>query len=172
MITRRSALKTIALTSGVFAVSRNSLLAQGAPAKAAEPEGVFKLPPLGYDYDALEPHIDAETMKIHHDKHHAAYVSKLNQAVAKLPGKEKVSVEELLGKLNTLPEEIREEVRKQGGGHANHSLFWQTLKKTPNPAPVGQIAKELEKSFGSYDDFWKLLSDTALKVFGSGWAWL
>lgn len=182
MIDRRTALRTLAFSAGALAVGESSLLAQQpaatpaspAPAPAATPEadGVFKLPPLGYDYDALEPYIDAETMKLHHDKHHAAYVSKLNQAMAKLGGKEKRPIEELLANLQTLPEELRAEVRNQGGGHVNHSLFWQTLKKNENGKPVGQLAKEFEKAFGSYDDFWKLFAETAMKVFGSGWAWL
>jgi Fe-Mn family superoxide dismutase len=171
MITRRSALRTMALSSCAVALGQNVLHAQ-APAPAPTAEGVYKLPPLGYDYDALEPFIDAETMKIHHDKHHAAYVSKLNTAVAKLPDKEKRTVEELLIGLKALPEEIQKDVQNQGGGHANHSLFWQTLKKNENGKPVGQLAKEIEKSFGSYDDFWKLLTEKATKVFGSGWAWL
>jgi Fe-Mn family superoxide dismutase len=170
VITRRAILKSLALTGGAAACGG---LAHGqAPAAPAEPEQVFKLPPLGYDYDALEPLIDAETMKLHHDKHHAGYVSKLNQALAKLPGMEKSSVEELLGKLQALPAEIRDEVRNQGGGHANHSLFWQILKKTPKARPAGELSKQIEKAFGSYDDFWKLFSATAMGIFGSGWAWL
>src|SRR6187399_2095308 len=163
MTTRREALKTIVLTTGAAALAVNARGQAAAPAAAAE---VYKLPPLGYDYDALEPFIDAETMKIHHDKHHAAYVSKLNTAVAKLPGKEKRTIEELLLSLKTLPADIQKDVQNQGGGHANHSLFWQTLKKNENGKPVGQLGKDIEKSFGSYDDFWKLLTDKATKVFG------
>src|SRR3954453_21963948 len=128
MITRRAALKTLALSTGAAALAPFAagqappVVPVPPPAAAPEADQVYKLPPLGYDYDALEPFIDAETMKLHHDKHHAAYVSKLNQAVAKLGGKEKRSVEELLANLSSLPEEIRTEVRNQGGGHANHSL--------------------------------------------------
>lgn len=172
MITRRSLLKTIALTSGALAVSRNALRAQGAAPKAPEAEGVFKLPPLGYDYDALEPHIDAETMKIHHDKHHAAYVAKLNQAVAKAPGLEKKSIEEILGALDAAPEEIRKDLRNQGGGHANHTLFWQLLKKSDGSKPSGELAKAIDKTFGSFTKFQEMFGDAATKVFGSGWAWL
>src|SRR3954454_2802344 len=171
MMIRRTALRTMALSAGGLALGEHLLRAQ-APAPAPTEDGVYKLPPLGYDYDALEPFIDAETMKIHHDKHHAAYVSKLNAAVAKLPGKEKRTVEELLLSLKTLPPEIQKDVQNQGGGHANHSLFWQTLKKNENGKPVGQLGKDIEKAFGSYDDFWKLLTEKATKVFGSGWAWL
>src|SRR6201995_1823495 len=119
---RRTALRTLALPPSALAFGHQSPRPQ-APAPAPTEEGVYKLPPLGYDYDALEPFIDAETMKIHHDKHHAAYVSKLNTAVAKLPGKEKHTVEDLLINLKTLPEEIQKDVQNQGGGHANHSLF-------------------------------------------------
>jgi Fe-Mn family superoxide dismutase len=172
MITRRFALKTIAFTSGALALSRTPLLAQAAPAKPAEAEGVFKLPPLGYDYDALEPHIDAETMKVHHDKHHAAYVAKLNQAVAKAPGLERKSIEEILAKIDTVPEEIRKDVRNQGGGHANHTLFWQSLKKNENGKPSGDLAKAIDKAFGSFTKFQEQFGDAATKVFGSGWAWL
>jgi superoxide dismutase, Fe-Mn family len=170
MISRRSALKTLIFTTGAAALA--STLRGQTPPAAGEPEGVFKLPPLGYDYDALEPHIDAETMKLHHDKHHAAYVAKLNQALAKAPGFEKKSIEEILANLDSVPEEVRRDVRNQGGGHANHSLFWQTLKKNEGGKPSGELGKEITKAFGSYDDFWKLFSDAAAKVFGSGWAWL
>jgi len=170
MITRRTAIKSLVLTTGAVALSP-ALHAQ-APAAPAEAEGVFKLPPLGYDYDALEPFIDAETMKIHHDKHHAAYVAKLNQAIVKAPGLEKKPIEEILANLDSVPEEIRKDIRNQGGGHANHSLFWQNLKKNEQGKPVGEVGKEITKAFGSYDDFLKLFSDSATKVFGSGWAWL
>jgi Fe-Mn family superoxide dismutase len=184
MITRRAALKTLALTTGAAALGS---LAQAqppaapapasaptppAPAPAPETSEVFKLPPLGYNYDALEPYIDAETMKLHHDKHHAAYVAKLNQALVKVPAKDRKPVEELLANLDALPAEIRTEVRNQGGGHANHSLFWQTLKKNEGGKPDGELAKRIVQDFGSYDDFWKLLANAALSNFGSGWAWL
>jgi Fe-Mn family superoxide dismutase len=173
MITRRAALAHLGLATGALAFSHPTLLAQEKPATAAaEAEGVYKLPPLGYDYDALEPFIDAETMKLHHDKHHAAYVSKLNQAVAKLPGFERKPIEEVLANLDALPEEVRSDVRNQGGGHANHTLFWQMLKRNETARPTGALAKAIEKSFGSYDDFWGQFSGAAGRVFGSGWAWL
>jgi len=174
MISRRTAIKTLALSASAAtwarSVSSGQTPAPAAP--ASEAEEVFKLPPLGYDYDALEPYIDAETMKLHHDKHHAAYVSKLNQAIAKEPALGKKTIEELLTNLESVPEEIRSSVRDQGGGHANHSLFWQVLKKNENGKPVGALAKAIETSFGSYDDFWKALSSSAMGVFGSGWGWL
>jgi Fe-Mn family superoxide dismutase len=167
MISRRTAIKNLALTSGALALAP-ALRAQ-AP---AEPEGVFKLPPLGYDYNALEPYIDADTMKLHHDKHHAAYVAKLNQAITHAPGLEKKSIEEILANLDSVPEAVRKDIRNQGGGHANHSLFWQTLKKNENGKPPGELGKQVTKAFGSYDDFWKLFAEAGTKVFGSGWAWL
>ena len=139
MISRRSALKTLALTTGALALAPTAY-SQQVPAAPGESEGVFKLPPLGYDYDALEPFIDAETMKLHHDKHHAGYVAKLNQVIAKAPGFEKKSIEEILANIESVPEEIRQEVRNQGGGHANHLLFWQTLKKNENGAPSGELS--------------------------------
>jgi superoxide dismutase, Fe-Mn family len=170
MINRRTALKTMALTSGALALTPRALRAQ-APAPAAV-EGVFKLPPLGYDYDALEPHIDAETMKIHHDKHHAAYVSKLNEAIAQAPEIGKKSIEEILKNLAAVPEAIRMAVRNHGGGHANHAYFWQTLKKNEGGKPKGELAAGIDKSFGSLGKFREEFSAAAMKVFGSGWAWL
>ena len=170
MITRRHILKNLALTTGAVVLSSNLANAQ-APA-APEAEGVFKLPPLGYDYDALEPLIDAETMKIHHDKHHAAYVAKLNTAIAGAPGFEKKSIDEILTNLDAVPEAVRKDVRNQGGGHANHSLFWQTLKKNENGKPIGELAKAIDTAFGSFDKFQEAFGTAAGKVFGSGWAWL
>ena len=178
MPTRRTALQTLALASGSLLVSRLPLKAQntGQPAAtgaspAAEPEGVFKLPQLGYDYDALEPFIDAETMKIHHDKHHAAYVSKLNQAVAKaqIAGQ---NVEELLTGLSTLPEAVQNDIRNHGGGHANHTLLWQILRKNENGKPAGELAAAIDKSFGSLQRFQEQFTEASMKLFGSGWVWL
>jgi len=164
MITRRSALKTLALTTGAAA-----LHVQGQT-PAAAPE-VFKLPALGYDYDALEPYIDAETMKIHHDKHHAAYVAKLNTAVAAAPGLEKKSIEEILRALDSAPEAVRKDLRNQGGGHYNHTLFWQSLKKDGGKRSA-DLTKAIDASFGSFEKWQEQFSEAATKVFGSGWAWL
>ena len=169
MTTRRNALKTIALTTGALTLGSHLLHSQ---APAAEAPAVFKLPPLGYDYDALEPFIDAETMKIHHDKHHAAYVSKLNQAIAGAPGFVSKPIEEILAKLDTVPEAVRKDIRNHGGGHANHSLFWQTLKKNENGKPAGELAKAVDTAFGSFAKFQDDFGTAATKVFGSGWAWL
>ncbi|MDR3406057.1 MAG: superoxide dismutase [Chthoniobacter sp.] len=170
MITRRHILKSLVLTTGAFALSRTPIFAQ-KPA-AAPADGVFKLPPLGYGYDALEPFIDTETMKIHHDKHHAAYVAKLNTAIAGAPGLEKKPIEEILTNLDAVPEAVRKDIRNQGGGHANHSLFWQTLKKNENGKPIGELAKAIDTSFGSFGQFQDTFGTAATKVFGSGWAWL
>src|ERR1700722_7109428 len=169
MTTRRDALKNLALTTGALAISSRFAFSQ---TPGAQEEGAFKLPPLGYDYDALEPYIDAETMKLHHDKHHAAYVSKLNQAVASAPELGKKPIEEILTNLDAVPEAIRKDIRNQGGGHANHSLFWQTLKKNENGKPAGELATAIDASFESFPKFQESLSAAATKVFGSGWAWL
>ena len=165
--TRRDALKTIVLTTGALASS--GALAQ-TPAPAAPPE-VFKLPPLGYDYDALEPILDAETMKIHHDKHHAAYVAKLNAAIAKEASLASKSIEDLVAHLDAAPESIRTDIRNHGGGHFNHTLFWQHLKKGAG-GPQGDLLKAIEKDFGSVAKWQEQFSESAMKTFGSGWAWL
>jgi len=136
------------------------------------PAGPFTLPPLPYAFDALEPFIDARTMEIHHDKHHQAYVTNLNQAVAAHPELGKQAVEELVKNLSTLPEDIRTAVRNNGGGHANHSLFWKTLAKNKGAAPGGEPGKAIEHKFGSYAAFRDQFTKAALGVFGSGWAWL
>jgi len=158
-------------------ISRRSLLelaalgAVGAIASADEPP--FTLPKLPYAYDALEPYIDAQTMQIHHDKHHQAYVDNLNKAVAGDPALSKLSVDELLVRLGTLPTQIRTAVRNQGGGHANHTLFWQTLAPASKSGkPSGELAQALDRTFGGQEKFEQQLRAAALGVFGSGWAWL
>ena len=145
--------------------------AVASTAKAAEPP--FTLPKLPYAYDALEPYIDAETMRIHHDKHHQAYVDNLNKAVASDPALSKMTVDELLRRLDTLPASVRMAVRNQGGGHANHSLFWQTLcPASKSGRPSGAFAAALARTFGSQQTFEEQLHAAAAGVFGSGWAWL
>lgn len=129
-----------------------------------------ELPKLPYKYDALEPYIDAKTMEIHYTKHHQAYVDKLNAALEKYPELQKKKVEELLRDLNNVPEDIRTAVRNHGGGHVNHSLFWELLKK--DVKFEGQIAKAINESFGNFDEFKKKFTEAALGRFGSGWAWL
>jgi Fe-Mn family superoxide dismutase len=168
-MTRREVLKTTAFTLGAAALS--AAAQSPTPAPPAPPE-VFKLPPLGYDYDALEPHIDAETMKIHHGKHHAAYVARLNVAVAAAPGLENKSIEEILQNLESAPEAVQKDLRNHGGGHYNHALFWQMLKKNEGGRPMGELAKAIDGAFGSLGKFQTAFADAAMKVFGSGWAWL
>ncbi len=132
----------------------------------------YQVPELPYGYNALEPHIDEETMKIHHDKHHGAYVSKLNAA---LEGHEELanqSVDDLMKNLNTVPEEIRTAVRNNGGGHSNHTFFWQILSNNGGGEPNGAIADAISSKFGSYDKFKEEFSAAAAGRFGSGWAWL
>ncbi len=130
-----------------------------------------ELPPLPYDFSALEPHIDEQTMQIHHGKHHAAYVVKLNAALAKHPELESKSIEELVADLKAVPEDIRGAVRNNGGGHANHSMFWQVMGPGGGGAPTGKIADAIS-AFGSYDTFKEQLSNAGATRFGSGWAWL
>lgn len=132
----------------------------------------YKLPELPYVVGALEPYIDALTMEIHHDKHHAAYVHNLNVALEKHPDVAIIPLEELLCDLNAVPEDIRDAVRNNGGGHYNHSLFWTIMKKDGGGQPVGKVQEEIIKQFGSFDQFKDIFNHKAKKVFGSGWAWL
>jgi len=131
----------------------------------------YTLPDLPYAFDALEPHIDAKTMEIHHDKHHATYVAKLNAAIentdlGNLP------IEELMAKIDTVPENIRTAVRNNGGGHANHSLFWTIMSPNGGGEPKGELAAAINATFGSFEKFKEQFSDAAANRFGSGWAWL
>ncbi|MCI4128825.1 superoxide dismutase SodA [Bacillus haynesii] len=132
----------------------------------------YKLPELPYAYDALEPHIDKETMNIHHTKHHNTYVTKLNDAVAGKQDLETKSVEELVANLDAVPENIRAAVRNNGGGHANHSLFWKLLSPNGGGAPTGELAEAINSKFGSFDQFKEDFAAAAAGRFGSGWAWL
>jgi Fe-Mn family superoxide dismutase len=131
-----------------------------------------ELPNLPYAADALEPHIDARTMEIHHGKHHAAYVANLNAALDKHPDLFGVSLEKLLSDLACLPEEIRTAVRNNGGGHFNHSLFWPLMSASGGGNPVGQLGTAITSEFGSFESFQEQFSNAAKTRFGSGWAWL
>lgn len=131
----------------------------------------FELPALPYAFDALEPHIDARTMEIHHGKHHKAYVDNLNAALAGTEWDSK-SIEEVLQNLNNIPEAKRTAVRNNGGGHWNHSLFWETLKHNDGGAPTGELAQAINDSFGSFEQFKEQFGNAAKTRFGSGWAWL
>lgn len=132
----------------------------------------FELPALPYAFDALEPHIDAKTMEIHHDKHHAAYVAGLNAALEGLEGYEGKSVESILAAIKEVPEAKRQAVINHGGGHANHSLFWTLLSAQGGGAPEGELAAAIDATFGSFDAFKEQFSNAAKTRFGSGWAWL
>jgi Fe-Mn family superoxide dismutase len=173
MITRREALKLTTWAATACAVGGAKMaLAQGAAGSNSHGTAAFTLPPLPYAFDALEPHIDAKTMEIHHDKHHGTYVTNLNKAVADAPELKGKTVEDLLKDLNSVPEKVRTAVRNSGGGHFNHSLFWQMMKKGGGGEPSGDLAKAIDKGFGNYSGFKDKLSEAATKVFGSGWAWL
>ena len=168
-MTRRQAIRTSTLAGAALATFPAALAQNISPAPAAT--GPFTLPPLPYAFDALEPAINARTMEIHHDKHHAAYVANLNKAVADFPEVAKQPVDDLLKDLNAVPEKIRTAVRNQGGGHYNHSLFWQLLKKDGGE-PSGDLAKAIDSTFGSYATFKETFTHAAVSQFGSGWAWL
>ena len=190
LTTRRQALKTLtAVAIGSTALGKLPTYAQTPAPSPAAPTGPFVLPPLPYAYDALEPYIDAETMHLHHDKHHKAYVTKLNEIVAKeevaestldLSGPPPIlltttNVDDLMKKLSEIPEDLRTGVRNQGGGHANHSLFWQTL----TPTARGHLSKvpdeltpALNSDVGGLDKLKASMTEQGGKLFGSGWVWL
>jgi Fe-Mn family superoxide dismutase len=132
----------------------------------------YELPPLPYPKDALEPHIDAQTMEIHHDKHHAAYVTNVNKALAGKADLEKKTVEQLISNLDAVPPDVRGVVRNNGGGHANHSLFWKILGPKAGGAPSGKLADDIKSAVGSFDAFKEKLEAAGMGRFGSGWAWL
>jgi Fe-Mn family superoxide dismutase len=132
----------------------------------------FELPALPYDYAALEPTISSETMTLHHDKHHAAYVTNLNAAIDKAPELAGQSVEELVRDLNSVPESVRAAVRNNGGGHLNHTMFWELMTPGGASAPSGALLDALNASFGSLDDFKKQFNAAGVARFGSGWVWL
>ncbi len=131
----------------------------------------FELPPLPYDYSALEPHIDTQTMQLHHDKHHAAYVTNLNNAVQGTQF-EHMNIEELMRRINEVPENIRTAVRNNGGGHVNHTMFWEIMKPNGGVQPTGALGNAINQTFGGFDQFKAQLNDAATKRFGSGWGWL
>jgi Fe-Mn family superoxide dismutase len=132
----------------------------------------FTVPPLRYAFNALEPHIDAKTMEIHHDKHHGAYVNNLNNAIKGKADLESKSVEQLISKISAIPEDIRGVVRNNGGGHWNHSFFWNIISPKKGGAPKGKVGDAINQSFGSYDAFKEQFTKAAVGRFGSGWAWL
>jgi Fe-Mn family superoxide dismutase len=131
----------------------------------------YEVPALPYDYGALEPHIDEQTMRVHHDKHHQAYVDKVNAALEGTEWADK-EVEEILGNLDRIPDDKRTAVRNNGGGHYNHSLFWEWMSPDGGGEPDGALAEAIQSAFGSFDDFKAQFKDAGVNQFGSGWAWL
>jgi superoxide dismutase, Fe-Mn family len=174
VVSRRDLLKTIgagALLAGMGGGGR--LFAADAPLSVAgDTVQPFTLPKLGYAYDALEPHIDARTMEIHHSKHHQGYITNANKALAAHPELLALSGEALVSRLDRVPEPLRTTLRNNVGGHLNHALFWESLAPKAGGAPSGALAKAIDESFGSFDQFKTLFADAAAKRFGSGWAWL
>jgi superoxide dismutase, Fe-Mn family len=132
----------------------------------------FELPPLPYDYSALEPYIDTQTMQIHHDKHHQAYVTNVNNALQGHDQLASMSVDEMLRNIHQVPESIRTAVRNNAGGHSNHSMFWNIMKPNGGGEPTGDLASAIQQAFGSFDAFKTAFNDAGVKRFGSGWAWL
>lgn len=169
MMTRREALKTTAIVTAA-ALATPQVIAQTPTAAALfEP---YKLPALPYALDALEPHLDARTMEIHHGRHHKAYVDNLNKALVDTPELAKKSIADLVADLSAIPEKIRTVVRNNGGGHLNHALFWQMMKKDGGGEPKGELAKAIETSFGGLAACKENFAKAATGCFGSGWAWL
>ena len=132
----------------------------------------FELPPLPYDYNALEPYIDTQTMQLHHDKHHQAYVTNANNALQGYDQFASMSVDDLLRKINQVPESIRTAVQNNAGGHSNHSMFWNIMTPNGGGEPTGNLASAIQQVFGSFDAFKTAFNDAGTKRFGSGWAWL
>lgn len=149
-----------------------SLVASGTAQTDAPPAGPYTLPPLPYPYEALQPHIDAETMRIHHDKHHQTYITNANKLLVDQPELAKFTPEELLANLDKAPEALRVGLRNNVGGHLNHSQFWLMMSPDGGGEPTGALAEAITRDFGSFDAFKKEFTDAALKRFGSGWAWL
>jgi Fe-Mn family superoxide dismutase len=171
-IDRRHFLFLLGASVGAFALDTHAS-AEKAPISQSTPSGnTISLPPLTYAYDALEPHIDQATMQFHHDKHHAAYVKNLNAALDKHPELKSKPVEEMLRNLNSVPADIRQIVRNNGGGHVNHSMFWLIMKPQGGGEPTGAIASAINQSFGSFAAFKKQFNEAGTGRFGSGWVWL
>ncbi len=155
-----------------FAINPHSLPVSAQTAPSQISTAPFQLPPLPYAYDALAPYIDAQTMRLHHDKHHQTYVNNLNAAIAKHPELKDKSIEELLRDLNRIPEDIRTSVRNNGGGYLNHAIFWKSMAPNQSGVPSGKIADAINQTFGSFDAFKQQFNEAGSKLFGSGWAWL
>jgi Fe-Mn family superoxide dismutase len=169
LINRRSFLGCSA--TAIAALTLGGSLVDSLALGAEAPVG-FVLPKLPYAFDALMPYIDAETMEIHHDRHHAAYVANLNKALAGYPDLLKKDPIDLVSQIDDVPAAVKQAVINNGGGHVNHSLFWQMMAPGAGGAPTGELAKLIDSSFGSFDKFQAGFTDAAMKRFGSGWAWL
>ena len=168
------ALSTLGCTTKQIEQGEPKMQNQNASTAATSPTNTypFQLPPLPYAFDALEPVIDAQTMQLHHDKHHQTYVDKLNEALKDHADLQSKTLEQLLQGINEVPEAIRTAVRNHGGGHYNHSMFWNVMKRNEGKAPTGVTLKAIEDSFGSFDDFKTQFNDAGAKLFGSGWVFV
>ncbi|WP_392531261.1 superoxide dismutase [Nostoc sp. C117] len=177
-LNRRHFLFLLTAGAGAFALDACVLAEKAPEGKTATADatpnttGTIQLPPLPYAYEGLEPHIDAKTMQFHHDKHHATYVKNLNAAFDKHPEFKTKSIEELLQKLDKLPQDIRKTVQNNGGGHVNHSMFWKIMKPKGGGQPTGDIASAINQNFGSFAAFKKQFNEVGAGRFGSGWVWL
>lgn len=160
------------LTLPAFAADNTTATASGVMPDASGNKSPFKLAPLPYAYDALEPVIDVQTMHIHHDKHHAGYVDKLNAAIAKAPELAGKSAEDLLRNLDSVPEAIRTDVRNNAGGHVNHTMFWETMTPGGSKVPSGELEDSIDATFKNLESFQKEFEEAGAKRFGSGWVWL
>ncbi len=168
-VTRRDALKTIGAGAAFLGLGALPLSAATSASVTPQP---FTLPKLSYAYDALEPHIDAKTMEIHHSKHHQAYITNANTALASHAALQKMSAEEMLKNLSAAPEAVRPALRNNVGGHVNHAFFWRVIGPNGGGQPKGAVAEAITKGFGSFDAMKTQFADAATKRFGSGWAWL
>jgi Fe-Mn family superoxide dismutase len=171
-IDRRHFLFLLGASVGAFALDSHASAEKAPISQTTTTGNTISLPPLTYAYDALEPHIDQATMQFHHDKHHAAYVKNLNAALDKHPELKSKPVEEMLRNLNSVPADIRQIVRNNGGGHVNHSMFWLIMKPQGGGEPTGAIASAINQSFGSFAAFKKQFNEAGTGRFGSGWVWL
>ena len=169
-LTRRQMFSTLGL--GGLVVAANRSVVRAFDQAAAPPAGPFSLAPLPYPFAALEPHIDSQTMQIHHDRHHQAYVTNLNAAVANAGAAGRMPIDELLKNLNQAPDNLRTAIRNNGGGHVNHTQFWTLMAPNAGGAPTGAVADAITSSFGGFDTFKEMFAAAATGRFGSGWAWL
>jgi Fe-Mn family superoxide dismutase len=175
VLTRRHLLSLAAATPAALLAARTLEPRRALAQTSTTPAGAnypHTLPPLPYAFDALEPHIDAQTMQIHHDRHHQTYVTNLNNALKDKPALQSMSAEDLIRNLDKLPDDVKNAVRNNGGGHVNHSMFWNIMKPQGGGQPNGPLADAIMKKFGSFDAMTTAFNDAGTKRFGSGWVWL